>query len=114
MSVSPRQLIDAFAQDLRHTLRGLRKSPAFSAVVIATLGLGIGANTAMFGVVDRLMFRPYAYLEDPETVHRVYFRYYNRAGLRTDPSFEYTRYLDLKKRGLVMVATHSTRVVTLT
>ena len=52
----------------------LAKVAGFAATVIVTLGLGIGANAAMFGVVDRLMFRPYAYLRDPSTVHRVYLR----------------------------------------
>jgi len=50
--------LEALQQDLRYTLRGLRQHPGFALGVIATLGLGIGANAAMFGVVDRLMFRP--------------------------------------------------------
>ena len=62
-------------QDVRHALRGLRRSPGFAATVIITLALGIGANAAMFDVVDRLMFRPLAYLRDPATVHRVYWRW---------------------------------------
>src|SRR5688572_8551769 len=92
-----RRLLELLAQDVRYAFRGLRKSPGFSAAVILTLGLGIGANVAMFGVVDRLMFRPYAYLKDPETVHRIYLRYSVRGTVRTDPSYEYTRYMDMKK-----------------
>ena len=60
--------LDHLQQDARYALRGLRRSPAFTLSVVVTLGLGIGANAAMFGVIDRLMFRPHAYLRDPGRV----------------------------------------------
>ena len=84
-------------QDTRYTLRGLRRSKGFASAVILTLGLGIGANVAMFGIVDRLMFRPFAYMRSPETVHQIYLRSYDRGRLRTNGSFEYTVYEDLKR-----------------
>jgi hypothetical protein len=65
--------------------------------VIATLALGIGANAAMFSVVDRLMFRPYPMLRDPSTVHRVYLRWNERETTRTSFSTEYARYLDFQR-----------------
>ena len=53
--------LDTLARDARIALRGIRAAPGFSAAVIATLGLGIGANTAMFAVVDAALLRPLPY-----------------------------------------------------
>ena len=92
-----RTAIDHAMQDVRYAARGLRRSPAFAVTVMLTLALGIGANAAMFGVVDRLMFRPVAYLRDPSTVHRVYLQTTARGHVYTTSIFPYTRYLDLRR-----------------
>src|SRR5438094_9953278 len=64
--------MDTLLQDLRHALRTLARSPGLSLAAVLTLGLGIGANTAMFGVVDRLFVRPPAHVVDPDRVVRIY------------------------------------------
>ena len=52
---------DTLAQDIRYGVRSLARSRGFSAVVILTLGLGIGANTAVFSVVRGILLRPLPY-----------------------------------------------------
>src|SRR5262245_42673092 len=53
--------IETVLSDTRHALRRMRKAPAFTAAVIVTLALGIGATTATFGVIDSILIRPLAY-----------------------------------------------------
>jgi putative ABC transport system permease protein len=53
--------LETLVSDTRHALRRLRRTPAFTAAVVLTLALGIGANTAIFGVIDSILIRPLAY-----------------------------------------------------
>lgn len=57
----PGWLIETVAQDMRYALRGFRRNPLFAGTVIATLALGIGATTAVFSVVDPILFRSLPY-----------------------------------------------------
>jgi putative ABC transport system permease protein len=58
-------LVDGFIQDLRYGLRVLGKNPGFTAVALLSLGLGIGANSTIFSIVDSEMLRPWP-VKDPE------------------------------------------------
>lgn len=59
--------MDSLWQDVRYALRGMRTRPGFTAVIIITLTLGIGVNTAMFSVVDAVLLQPFPY-KDPEQI----------------------------------------------
>jgi MacB-like periplasmic core domain len=67
-------VLETCRQDLRFGLRALRKSPGFAAVVVVTLALGIGANTAIFSLVNALMFHRVP-ARDPSTLVELLHRY---------------------------------------
>lgn len=60
--------VDLLIQDLRHAARGFRRAPLFAVTAILTLALGIGSGTAVFSVVDRVLFRSLPYAQSDRLV----------------------------------------------
>jgi predicted permease len=60
--------LETFSRDLRLALRGMQRRPGFTLAVVLTLALGIGANTAIFGVVDGVLIKPLSYPNAGELV----------------------------------------------
>src|SRR4029079_11826645 len=65
------RVFEYFFADVRYALRWLRRSPAFTSVAILSLAIGIGFNTAVFTIVDAVLFRPLP-VERPDRLVEVY------------------------------------------
>lgn len=74
--------LEELAQDVRYALRQLRRAPALATVIVCTLALGVGANSVIFGVVDRLLLRAPPGVASPNQLRRLYFRGRSQIGPR--------------------------------
>ncbi|MBV8199923.1 MAG: ABC transporter permease [Acidobacteria bacterium] len=93
-------------QDLRYAFRRIVQSPAFCAVVVLTLALGIGANTAFFSVIDAVLLRPLPYA-DPDRLVTVEHHYPSLDDLRASVSVPGFRDYSTRSRLFESVAVES-------
>jgi hypothetical protein len=90
-------MAETLLKDIRYALRWMARSPGFSAVAILSLGLGVGVNTAMFSLVDSLLFRPLP-VSSPGTLVDVF----TTGGDGDDyATSSYQDFLDLKSQNTV-------------
>jgi putative ABC transport system permease protein len=71
---APREHWDALVQDVRFALRGVRRAPGFTAIVLGTFALALGANTAIFTVADATLLRPLPFANEDRLVRLVHTR----------------------------------------
>jgi predicted permease len=89
-------LIATFSQDIRYALRGFLRNPALTLVIVATLALGVGANTAVFSVINAVMLRSLP-VQEPSQLVQVTFQGKHDTTSFTGESFSYALFKDLRK-----------------
>jgi predicted permease len=89
--------VSTLLQDLRYSIRLLLKTPGFSLTAILVLALGIGANAAIFSLVNTLLLKPVAGSERPGQVVGIYAQ--DRTRPDSYKSFSYPAYVDVRDRG---------------
>jgi predicted permease len=103
------QALDALGVELRFAARRIRRAPRLTSAIVLTLGVGIGANAAMFEIVDRLFLRAPAYLNEAARVQRVYQQRVASGRTSYDGSLSYPAYREIKRNAapLMTVTGHA-------
>ena len=84
-TTAPREHLDLLSSDVRYALRGLRRNPAFTVVAVLALAIGIGANTAVFTIINGVLLRALPYRDPGELV-----AIYERMPAAPVPKFEFS------------------------
>jgi predicted permease len=95
--------IDTFLQDLRYACRGLRKQRSFSSIVLITLALGIGVNTAVFSVFYAVLMRPLPY-QDPDRLVLIWVNLKARGAVQISANGEIFVEVERRQRSMTGVA----------
>jgi macrolide transport system ATP-binding/permease protein len=93
-------VLDSLVADVRFALRWLMRSPAFTAVAVASLAIGIGFNTALFAVVDAVLLRPLP-VARPDRIVDIYTSSTGGVGAQRFGTSSYPDYLDLSAQNKV-------------
>lgn len=106
---------DVLTQSLGYGMRRMARAPGFTAAVVLTFGLGIGANATMFGVLDRMLLRPPAHIAEPDEVRRIMLDAYSpQLGERRPwDGFTYPDYVEIAGAEGMEVAAIARRDVTI-
>src|SRR5262245_45411385 len=91
--LQPRRMEDEMFQDLRFSLRMLLKNPGFTLGAMLSLAVGIGANSAIFSVVNAVLLRPLPY-QDPDRLALINYHWSNMP----DDFVRFAEYLEISER----------------
>jgi len=100
-----RKLLEVLWQDLRYAGRRLRKTPGFTAVAISIMGIGIGANTAIFSLINGAFLRPPLPYRNPSETVRIYSL---EPGSSRPSSISYPDFLNFRDQSDLFVDTAAT------
>jgi len=88
--------MDSVQQDVRYAIRGLRRNPGFTTVVVLTLALGLGANAAVFSLLDRLFLQTPSGVADADGLKRVYLTQFYRGEAQIADRYNYPELVDIR------------------